>query len=55
MCDPEINYLKNGANDLDFIVIGSDGIFDKLKNEDINKLVWSTIRDYQHNASMSLH
>lgn len=55
VCDPEINYLKNGANDLDFIVIGSDGIFDKLKNEDINKLVWSTIRDYQHNASMSLH
>ena len=45
VCDPEINYVANGTNELDFIVIGSDGIFDKLKNEDINKIVWTTIKD----------
>lgn len=32
VCDPDVNYLPNGANELDFIVMGSDGIFDKLKN-----------------------
>ena len=36
VCDPDINYIQGGANEFDFIVIGSDGIFDKLKNEDIN-------------------
>ena len=46
VCDPEVHYLSNGANELDFVVIGSDGIFDKLKNEDINKIVWNTIKDH---------
>jgi protein phosphatase 2C family protein 2/3 len=36
VCDPDVNYIANGANEFDFIVIGSDGIFDKLKNEDLN-------------------
>lgn len=36
ICDPDVNYLPKGANELDFIVIGSDGIYDKLKTEDIN-------------------
>ena len=36
VCDPEVNYCKNGANEFDYIIIGSDGIFDKLKNEDIH-------------------
>ena len=49
VCDPEIHTIPNGASDLDYIVIGSDGIFDKLKNEDINKIVWNTIKDYQYN------
>lgn len=32
VCDPDINYIKNGTNEIDYIAIGSDGIFDKLKN-----------------------
>ncbi len=47
VCDPDIRYVKNGANELDFVVFGSDGIFDKLKTEDINEIVWNTIREYQ--------
>lgn len=30
VCDPDITYLKNGALEIDFIILGSDGIFDKL-------------------------
>lgn len=33
VCDPDITYLRNGGQEIDFIVIGSDGIFDKLSNE----------------------
>ena len=25
---------------LDYVLIGSDGIFDKLKNDQINSIVW---------------
>lgn len=46
VCDPEINYCKGGATEFDYIIIGSDGIFDKLRNEDLNSIVWNTIREY---------
>lgn len=46
VCDPDINFCKNAANEFDYIILGSDGIFDKLKNEDINNIVWNTIREY---------
>ena len=46
VCDPDINYVKNGGQDLDFIVIGSDGIFDKLSNEMIGDIVWNVVRDH---------
>lgn len=47
ICDPEIKVLKGEANELDFIVFGSDGIFDKLKTEDIIEIVWNVIREHQ--------
>jgi serine/threonine protein phosphatase PrpC len=37
---PDVIVEKNGVNKYDYILIGSDGIFDKLKNENINKTVW---------------
>jgi len=39
-CSPDVIVEKNGVNKYDYILIGSDGIFDKLKNENINKTVW---------------
>jgi protein phosphatase 2C family protein 2/3 len=42
ICDPEIIYEKDGASRLDYILIGSDGIFDRLSNEQINRMVWDT-------------
>lgn len=39
-CDPQINYIKDATNKIDYILIGSDGIFDRLKNEKINEIIW---------------
>jgi protein phosphatase 2C family protein 2/3 len=55
VCDPDISVFKNGTNELDFLVFGSDGIFDKLKTEDIGTIVWNIIRENQYNTAMSLH
>jgi len=42
ICEPEINEFKI-TNKHDFIVIGSDGIFDKLSNEEISQIVWKCL------------
>jgi protein phosphatase 2C family protein 2/3 len=55
VCDPDIHYIQNGANEFDFIVIGSDGIFDKLNNEDINSIVWNTIKENLNSHGVTLH
>ena len=36
---PDVRCIKL-ANDIDFILIGCDGIFDKLSSEDAGKIVW---------------
>ena len=46
VCDPDVIHIRNGGKELDFIVMGSDGIFDKLKDEDIKGIVWSEIRQH---------
>ena len=30
VCDPEVTQIKNASCDIDFIILGSDGIYDKL-------------------------
>jgi serine/threonine protein phosphatase PrpC len=32
-------------DECDFIVIGSDGIFDKLSNEEVAECVWMSVKD----------
>lgn len=39
-CEPEIIHEIEGVDSLDYVMIGSDGIFDKLKNDTINKIIW---------------
>ena len=39
-CEPETALEEGGVNYLDYVLIGSDGIFDKLKNDQINQIVW---------------
>jgi serine/threonine protein phosphatase PrpC len=33
---------------LDYILIGSDGIYDRLKNEQINQIVWDVATQKRH-------
>jgi protein phosphatase 2C family protein 2/3 len=40
-CDPEIKSFKVSPNH-DFIIIGSDGLFDKLTNAELVKEAWTT-------------
>lgn len=48
---PEIrsfNILTPDSNtESDFIIMGSDGIFDKLSNEDVTECMWMSVRDSQ--------
>ena len=41
---PEIKQFKI-SSDHDFIILGCDGIFDKLSNEDTVKCVWNSVTD----------
>lgn len=43
---PEILEFKI-TDDIDFIVLGCDGIFDKLSNEDTAECVWKTVTDFK--------
>lgn len=35
VCDPDVTMIPNGGKEVDFIILGSDGIFDRLSNENI--------------------
>lgn len=35
-CEPEFTHEIEGSNSIDYVLIGSDGIFDKMKNDQIN-------------------
>ena len=39
-CEPEITHEVEGSDSIDYVLIGSDGIFDKMKNDTINEIVW---------------
>ena len=39
-CEPETTIEEGGANYLDYALIASDGVFDKMKNDYINQIVW---------------
>ena len=43
--DPDIYTVAN-TSDLDFILIGSDGIFDRISTEDSNQIVIDEMRAY---------
>lgn len=42
IAEPDITAFKIQSN-FDFIIIGCDGIFDKLDNKDCTHLVWQTV------------
>ena len=42
VCKPDIYSFKINK-DHDFIILGCDGIFDKLSNEDVSACVWNSV------------
>ena len=42
VCKPDIEAFKI-TKDHDFIILGCDGIFDKLSNEDCSACVWNSV------------
>ena len=48
---PEINSFRY-RNNMDFIVIGSDGIFDQLSNEEVSKYTWMSFRKNQTDKNL---
>ena len=42
VCQPDIKAFKI-QKEHDFIVLGCDGIFDKLSNEDVSQCVWNSV------------
>ena len=51
---PEITKFTLDESTNDFILMGSDGIFDKLDNEDLIRGIWSTL-DYKDSFENSIH
>lgn len=45
ICEPET--LSFTYEDIDFLVIGCDGIFDKLTNEKISETIWETVEFFR--------
>ena len=42
--DPEIKFFEI-TQEHDFIILGTDGIFDKLKNQEVIDCVWNSLKD----------
>ena len=51
---PEIYKIKLDETEHDFILMGSDGIYDKLDNEDLIKGIWSTL-DYKESLGNNVN
>lgn len=52
---PEINKFRidfGEREDCDYIVMGSDGIFDKLSNEEVAECVWMSVRDVNKESNL---
>src|SRR6185312_13802995 len=50
---PDIKSFKIMPNEHDFIVLGCDGIFDKLSNRDAIQCVWNSVKDNKKNKTGS--
>jgi protein phosphatase 2C family protein 2/3 len=53
IAEPEIKHFEIKPNH-DFIILGSDGIFDKLESKDAVKIVWQTVNAFLDN-NMTIH
>lgn len=43
IADPDISFFKVDKDKHDFVVLGCDGIFDKLENKDVVHTIWQKV------------
>lgn len=55
ICDPEINYQKDGCKKLDYVLTCSDGIFDKLSTQEVHDIIWSIFNQHIPDKSKTVH
>lgn len=46
VAEPEITVFPCDSN-IDYVLLGCDGIYDALTNEEVNEVVWETIEFYK--------
>jgi protein phosphatase PTC2/3 len=52
VAEPEISVFQH-SEDMDYVLLGCDGIFDALTNEEVNSIVWETVNYYKsHRQSL---
>ena len=44
--EPEITIFPY-SNDLDYVFLACDGIFDVMSNEEVNEVIWETVDHYK--------
>ena len=49
-CIPDVESFQITKHH-DFIVLGCDGIFDKLSNEDVSQCVWSSTKENRNDKN----
>lgn len=55
ICDPDINFQKDGCKKLDYVLTCSDGIFDKLSTQEVHDIIWSVINTHITDKSKTIH
>ena len=55
ICEPEINFQKDGCKKLDYVLTCSDGIFDKLTTQQVHDIIWGTISLHISDKSKTVH
>ena len=55
ICDPDINYQKDGCKRLDYVLTCSDGIFDKLTTQQVHDIIWTVISKQLHDRNKNVH
>ena len=51
-CEPEVHVVPF-TPELDYVLLGCDGIFDTLTNEEVNSIIWETINYYRDVKGLS--
>lgn len=52
IAEPEITTF-NWTEDLDYVFLACDGIFDALTNEEVNSVIWETVASYKNQKTKS--